>query len=179
MQTESLVDSAATAQAFTSAAEQADIFHYHGHVKFMVDDPLESAFKLHAGASITARDLFNLKMRAKLFTMIACESGKQNVLPGDEPLGLLPVLLLAGVNAVVGTLWNCWDTTGKEFTETFYQIIQREGLPGRRSDQEESASSTVNLALALREAVLKIRKRRPEPYFWALFVLHGNWELVT
>jgi hypothetical protein len=150
MKTDPLIGSAATAQAFKSAAERADIFHYHGHVKFEVDEPLESAFKLHGGQNVTARDL---------------------------PLGLVPVLLLAGANAVVGTLWNCWDTAGKEFTETLYQIICRERERSSGFDQEPS-SSAVNLALALREAVLNIRERRLEPYFWALFVLYGNWDLV-
>ncbi|GIC92361.1 CHAT domain-containing protein [Aspergillus udagawae] len=178
MKTEPLVGQAATAQAFKSAAEHVDIFHYHGHVKFEVEEPLESAFKLHGGENVTARDLFSIQMRTKLFTIIACESGKQNVLPGDEPLGLVPVLLLAGANAVVGTLWNCWDTAGKEFAETFYQIICHERERSSGSNQEPPSSSTINLAFALREAVLDIRKRRPEPYFWALFVLYGNWDLV-
>lgn len=178
MKTDPLIGQAATAQAFKSAAEHVGIFHYHGHVKFEVDEPLESAFKLHGGQDVTARDLFSIQMRTKLFTMIACDSGKQNILPGDEPLGLVPVLLLAGVNALVGTLWNCWDTAGKEFTETFYQIICHERERSSGSDQEMPSSSAINLALALREAVLNIRERRPEPYFWALFVLYGKWDLV-
>ncbi|KAJ9488828.1 hypothetical protein VN97_g4463 [Penicillium thymicola] len=117
-------------------------------------------------------------MRTKLFTMVACESGKQNILPGDEPLGLVPALLLAGANAVVGTLWNCWDTAGKEFTEILYEIICHERERSSGSDQEPPSWS-INLAFALREAVLNIRQRRPEPYFWALFVLYGKWDLVS
>jgi CHAT domain-containing protein len=173
METDPLIASAVTTQAFKSAAEGADIVHYHGHVAFNVNEPLESAFKLHEGKLLTARDVFNLHLRAKLFTMIACESGKQNILPGDEPTGLLPMILLAGANAAIGTLWNCWDTAGKEFTEAFYHIIRRE-MAGASSDQGESFV-TIDLALALREAVLKVRKQWPEPYFWALFILHGNW----
>ena len=173
MKTDPLIASAATTQAFKSAAENADIFHYHGHANFDANDPLESAFKLHDGQHLTARDLFNLRLRAKLFTMIACESGKQNITPGDEPTGLLPMLLLAGANAAIGTLWNCWDTVGKEFTEAFYRIVLRE-IERASSEQGESVI-TIDLALALREAVLEIRRQRPEPYFWALFILHGNW----
>jgi CHAT domain-containing protein len=173
MKTDPLIASAATAQAFKSAAEDADIFHYHGHATFDVNEPLESAFKLHKGQRLTAREIFNLRLRAKLFTMIACESGKQNISPGDEPTGLLPMLLLAGANAAIGTLWNCWDTVGKEFTEVLYHIIRRE-IESAGSDQGESILP-IDLALALREAVLKIREQRPEPYFWALFILHGNW----
>jgi len=94
-------------------------------------------------------------------------------LPGDKPTGLLPMILLAGANAAIGTLWNCWDTAGGEFTEAFYHIIRRE-IVGASSDQGESFL-TIDLALALREAVLKVREQWPEPYFWALFILHGNW----
>ncbi|RAK77207.1 CHAT domain-containing protein [Aspergillus fijiensis CBS 313.89] len=179
MNTDPLIGTAATAQAFKCAAERVDIFHYHGHVRFDVNEPLESAFKLAGEQEVTARDLFSIQMRPKLFTMIACESGRQRILPGDEPLGLMPVLLLAGANAVVGTMWNCWDTAGKEFTESFYHSIHLGWKSSSRSDQEPLPSSAIDLALALREAVLGIRKRRPEPYFWALFVLYGNWNLVS
>ena len=36
-------------------------------------------------------------------------------------------------------------------------------------------TSRYRLEFSLREAVLKVREQWPEPYFWALFILHGNW----
>ena len=95
------------------------------------------------------------------------------MLPGDEPTGLLPMILLAGANAAIGTLWDCWDTVGKESTEVFYHIIRRE-IASASSDQGESFL-TIDLALALREAVFKVREQWSEPYIWTLFFLHGNW----
>ncbi|KAF2455305.1 hypothetical protein BDY21DRAFT_350377 [Lineolata rhizophorae] len=82
------------------------------------------------------------------------------------------MIQLAGANAAIGTLWNLWDTAGSEFVETFYEILRDQAAA-----ESDSAHASVNVAEALRRAALDIRKRRPEPYFWALFVLYGNWTI--
>jgi CHAT domain-containing protein len=44
--------------------------------------------------------------------------------PGEEPSGVLPMLLLAGVNSTIGTLWKCSDSAGRMFTEVFYDVLK-------------------------------------------------------
>jgi CHAT domain-containing protein len=170
------VRSAATKSAFIAQAQDTTLFHYHGHAAFDAEDPLHSAFTLHQNESatssenqLTARELLALRLSVSLFVMIACESAQQEIKAGGEPTGLLPMLLLAGVNAAIGTLWKCSDVAGKEFTEVFYREVLS-GIERRSSD-----AILVDFAVALQKAALKLRERRPAPYFWAPFVLHGNW----
>ena len=177
---EPLTRDEATKSAFKDKSGKSSIFHYHGHAFFDSVDPLNSALKLHRRATegsekgdLTARELLTLSLKIALFVMIACESAQQEINAGEEPTGLLPMLLLAGVNSTIGTLWKCSDAAGRMFTEVFYDVLKAQIKEYPNKDDDVIV---VDIARALRQAVLEIRKKRPAPYFWALFVLHGNWK---
>jgi CHAT domain-containing protein len=177
---EPLIRESATKTVFKNRSDKSSIFHYHGHALFDSVDPLNSALKLHGAASegsengdLTARELLTLNLGIALFVMIACESARQEINPGEEPSGLLPMLLLAGVNSTIGTLWKCSDAVGRMFTEVFYHVLKTQVKENLSKNDDVIV---VDIARALRQAVLEIRKKRVAPYFWALFVLHGNWQ---
>jgi CHAT domain-containing protein len=173
--TTAFVHDSASASNFLEHAPNSRVIHYHGHASYNADDPLESYLKLSTG-NITSRDFFSLPLCADLVTLIACDSSNHSVGVGDEPSGLLPALLYAGANAVVGTLWPLWDKVGGEFVHMFYKCFADElSTVSAASESGEERKLVVNLAQALRKSVLQIRKERPAPYFWALFVLNGNW----
>ena len=158
--------------ATTSAFHQsrgADVLHYHGHAVYDKLDPLQSVLVL-SDNRVTAREIISAPLGFKLVTLIACDSATQKIQLGDEPSGLLPAFLVAGADAIVGTLWPLWDDVGGGFAEVFYETIA-----GKLARREQNSSLFIDLAQTYRESVLRIRKNRPEPYFWALFVLHGNW----
>ncbi|KAJ3474592.1 hypothetical protein NLG97_g9775 [Lecanicillium saksenae] len=116
-----------------------------------------------ASARLTARDMITkLKLSSAHVTLIACNSATQEFSAGDEPQGIIPVLLLCGATSVLGTLWPILSSDGREFSESFYASF---GRPG----------SIVNLARAVQQSVLSMKAKRPEPIHWAGFVLHGAW----
>jgi len=158
----------ATTRAFHES-RAADILHYHGHAVYDKFDPLQSALVL-SDNRVTAREIISTPLGLKLVTLIACDSATQKIHLGDEPSGLLPAFLVAGADAIVGTLWPLWDEVGGGFAEVFYEIIA-----GKLATREQASHLLIDLAQSYRESVLTIRKKRPAPYFWALFVLHGNW----
>jgi CHAT domain-containing protein len=169
----------ATKAAFQATAEDASAFHYHGHAMFSSTDPLLSALILNqgetntlGGGNLTAREIIGLRLSIALFVMIACESAQQEIKAGEEPTGLLAMLMLAGVNSVIGTMWKCSDAAGKAFAEEFYSGLLAEF---EANPDVKGMGSWFNIAKAMQQAVLAVRKRKPAPYFWALFVLHGNW----
>ncbi|KAK0659486.1 CHAT domain-containing protein [Cercophora samala] len=103
------------------------------------------------------------------FTIIACDSGTQDIAPGDEPLGIIPALLYAGATSVLGCQWPIDSRAGRAFSEAFYQEVA--------STQSRGA---INLASALRSTVMRMRKGElgaefKQAYYWAPFVLHGLW----
>ncbi|KAI1619205.1 CHAT domain-containing protein [Exophiala viscosa] len=103
---------------------------------------------------------------------IACDSSVQNFTSGNDPLGLVSALFCAGASSVVGTLWPVRSSSGRFFTEKFYSNLKAQGSDPAVS-RVHSPRQVLNLALAFREATLAIKKTKPEPCYWAAFVLHG------
>lgn len=148
----------ATAQALKAQAGEADVLHIACHAQFRGDNPRFSALHL-ADGTFTARDAARLPLRCGLLVLSACETGVSAVMPGDELIGLTHGFLCAGAPSVLASLWMVQDEAAAEFMECFYTALQRLGRP----------------AAALREAQLAALERRPHPYFWSAFALHGRW----
>jgi CHAT domain-containing protein len=103
--------------------------------------------------------------RFALVTFAACESGLGGGLDIDgremESLGAL--VQLQGAQAVIATLWKVKDSSTAELIENFYRA--------RHDDK-------LGKAAALRSAQLKYINSggiKSSPYYWAPFVLMGDW----
>lgn len=138
-------------------------------------DKIES--KSHT-AAITVKDLFSFNLHAPTVMLIACSSGKQEVKPGDEPLGFISAFLYAGATSVIGTLWPIRSVDGRNFTEAFYQLVLK-----TMKDEEKDGTSNklIDLALAVQHSILQILTdpEFEEPYHWAGFMLHGAWNVPS
>lgn len=147
-----------------NSSTESDLLHW--------DDAIEDSLLLSAtddlgpassSARLSARDMIaQLTLSSAHVTLIACNSASQQFSIGDEPQGMIPVLLLCGATSVLGTLWPILSSDGRAFSESFYKSF-------------EKAGSVVNLARAAQASVLAIKAERPEPIHWAGFVLHGAW----
>jgi len=95
-----------------------------------------------------------------LLVLSACETAA-----GDKQavLGLAGLAVRSGASSTVATLWAVRDESTADFTIRFY---------------EELAQPDTTKAAALRQAqVAMLQERRTRhPYFWAAFVLVGNWQ---
>ncbi len=152
---------------FDESIQASSLVHFHGHCTFDEAQVTNQCFVLGDGR-VAVADLFNLKLRAPHITLIACDSSSQSIAAGDEPLGMVTALLCAGASSVIGTLWTTSSSNGRRFSEHFYSALDESGPSG-----------VLDLAAALRKAVLTIRgnRRTRQPYHWASFVLHGSWFL--
>ncbi|KAK4172652.1 CHAT domain-containing protein [Triangularia setosa] len=109
------------------------------------------------------------------FTIIACDSGTQDIAPGDEPLGIIPALLYAGATSVLGCQWPIDSRAGRAFSEAFYEEVA-----SMQTGKTPEASRAVHLASGLRSTVMRMKKGElgaefKQAYYWAPFVLHGLW----
>ncbi|KAJ4148483.1 hypothetical protein LMH87_002949 [Akanthomyces muscarius] len=147
-----------------SSSHESDLLHWDD----AIDDSLLLSGSDELGpaspsAHLSARDMITqLKLSAPHVTLMACNSASQEFSAGDEPQGMIPVLLLCGATSVLGTLWPILSADGRAFSESFYTAFGETG-------------SVVNLARAVQQSVLSMRATRPEPVHWAGFVLHGAW----
>jgi CHAT domain-containing protein len=156
-QAELYIDSQATLATFHARASGADILHVACHGLFRAGSPMFSALKLSDGW-LLASDVMQHDLTGALVVLSACESGRSEVIGGDEILGLTRVFLSAGATTIVVSLWVVQDATTAELMSIWYEQLHELGEP----------------ATALRAAQLMLKERHPHPYYWAPFVLVGR-----
>jgi CHAT domain-containing protein/Flp pilus assembly protein TadD len=106
---------------------------------------------------LKAEEILDLKLKAQLVVLSACETGKGK-LSGDGVIGLSRSLISAGVPSVLVSLWQVPDEPTQYLMVEFYQSLQTQ--PDK--------------ALALRQAMLKTKAKFPNPGDWAAFTLIGE-----
>lgn len=141
------------------------IVHIATHGQF--SSQAEKTFILAWDREINVKDLDNLLRNREqevsrpieLLVFSACETAE-----GDNraALGLAGVALRAGARTTLATLWRVSDRSTAELMVRFYTELVNTGT---------------TKAEALRLAQLSLLQQKPykSPYFWAPFVLVGNW----
>lgn len=164
-----LLDEAATLAAFHQSAYDCRLLHLACHGLFRADNPLFSALKLSDGW-LTAADVTQMTLPNALVILSACESGRSEVIGGDEIVGLVRSFLGAGAAGLIVSLWLVEDEVTAELMATLYQVgnlHSSEQLPSsRRYDPKYAA--------ALHTAQLAVKERYSHPYYWAPFVYVGR-----
>jgi CHAT domain-containing protein/tetratricopeptide (TPR) repeat protein len=112
---------------------------------------------------LAATEVFNLKLRADLVVLSGCRTALGQDVRGEGLVGLTRGFMYAGAPRVVASLWKVDDAATAELMKRFY-----EGMFGPRK---------LLPAAALREAQQSLANtpRWNAPYYWAAFVLHGEW----
>jgi CHAT domain-containing protein/tetratricopeptide (TPR) repeat protein len=108
-------------------------------------------------------EIYNLQLNADLIVLSACETGLGKEIKGEGLIGLTRGFMYSGAPRVVASLWNVDDLATAELMKLFYQRMLKDSMPA---------------GAALRAAQLELsgQKRWASPYFWAGFVLHGEWK---
>lgn len=165
---EVLLNQAFTEESFQEAIDQFPfpIVHLATHGQF--SSTAEDTFILTWDDRISVDELSDLFRVAEvqrtnpveLLVLSACETAR-----GDNraALGLAGVAVRAGARSTLASLWAVSDEATAELMDRFY---------------EELSNRSVTKAEALRRAQLEILqspKYNSHPYYWAPFVLVGNW----
>lgn len=152
-----LLGEAATCASLEALAADCDLLHLACHGLFRADNPMYSSLKLQDGW-LTAEDIARLDLNGALVTLSACESGRAQVIGGDEVLGLSRAFLGAGAATLTVSLWLVQDDTTAALMTEWYRGLRRGLGP----------------AAALRAAQLGLMAHHPHPYYWAPFVVMGR-----
>jgi CHAT domain-containing protein len=107
-------------------------------------------------------EIYNLKLPADLIVLSACQTALGKEIKGEGLVGLTRGFMYAGAQRVVASLWQVDDLATAELMKSFYRGILKDGM---------------RPAQALRFAQLELLKQRrwSSPYFWAAFVIQGEW----
>jgi CHAT domain-containing protein len=140
-------------------ADPVQILHVAAHGEHRLDQPDLSYIQL-ADGQLWADDLFQSDLSYELVTLSACETGRANVVAGNELIGLGRGFLYAGAGALITSLWQIPDETTVQTVRLFYHLLHQ-------------GSSK---AAALRYAQQEMLDKAPQlhPAFWGAFQLIGD-----
>ncbi len=112
---------------------------------------------------LRAHEVYNLKLGADLVTLSGCQTALGKEVKGEGLLSLTRGFMYAGTPRVVASLWRVPDMATAALMKRFYRGLLVEKMTP---------------AAALRAAQIAVRNERrwAAPYYWAAFVLQGEWK---
>ena len=170
LSTQPLIGAQATKANVFKNIEQARFIHLatHGLIDYVTKAGLDStevpgALALAPTSTdeglLTAREILNLNLNAKLVVLSACDTGRGKI-TGDGVIGLSRAWISAGVPSTIVSLRQVPDDSTTVLMTSFYQNFTK----------------TANIARSLRQAMLTTMKTDREPVRWAAFMLIGEAE---
>lgn len=171
-------DTAMVARGFAASRETAmsqrvgeyKILHFATHGFLNSEHPELSGLVLtmvdHDGRRINGfmplHDIYNLNLSADLVVLSACDTALGKDIKGEGLVGITGGFMSAGSKSVVASLWKVDDRATAALMAEFYKAMLQDGMPP---------------VAALRLAKQSIREKKAwsAPYFWAGFVLQGDY----
>jgi CHAT domain-containing protein/tetratricopeptide (TPR) repeat protein len=161
---------ASKSAAMSGALGQHKIVHFATHGLINNEHPQLSGIVLslidQRGSAqsgfLRLRDIYKLHVDADLVVLSACRSGLGKQINGEGFVGLTRGFMCAGARSVIASLWKVDDEATAELMRHLYDAMLREHLPP---------------AAALQQAkqAMQIHPRWRYPYYWAGFVLQGDY----
>jgi CHAT domain-containing protein len=113
---------------------------------------------------LATNEVFNLKLGAPLVMLSACETGLgQTETRGEGVIGLTRAFIYAGAPTVGVSLWSVADSSTPQLMTDFYKNL----LAG------QGMSPTAAMRAAQQSMIAG--KKYSAPFYWAPFVLIGEW----
>jgi CHAT domain-containing protein len=167
---EALDFQASRATALGPEVASARVVHFASHALLDARHPELSGIVLSlvdehgrpTDGFLQTRDVYKLRLSADLVVLSACQTALGKEVRGEGLLGLSRGFMYAGAPRVIASLWQVPDRATSALMAQFYRGILVEGL--RPAD-----------ALRAAQAAIRKEKRWSSPYYWAAFILQGDW----
>lgn len=111
---------------------------------------------------LRAHDIYNLHLPVDLVVLSACQTALGRDVKGEGLISLTRGFMYAGASRVVVSLWNVSDKGTAEFMRRFYSNM----IVGKLKPAA---------ALRATQASMMDDRSWSSPYYWAGFVLQGEW----
>ncbi|MBD2678126.1 CHAT domain-containing protein [Nostoc paludosum FACHB-159] len=107
----------------------------------------------------------------ELLVLSACETAT-----GDERavLGLAGMAVRSGARSTLATLWPVGDASTAQFMGQFYEDLKKP--EAKQADALRKAQLSLLESLKLNPPFEELQNLPPHPYYWASYVLVGNWQ---
>ena len=183
----------ATKVSVKEQSPKYDLLLFSTHGEMIDSAPLRSNLRFTPSGGddgrLTVGEIFDMEIKANLVTLSACETalakGEAGGFPqGDDLVGLSRAFIHAGAPSVLASLWKVSDDSTVKLMKSFYQNMK--GMPkaeALRKAQRDLMNSSVRFTVVragggpiqssqkLSEEVMECS----HPFFWAPFILIGDW----
>jgi CHAT domain-containing protein len=163
------LDEAFTAQRLKAVSQrQFSVVHVASHFQFSPGTEVNSFLLLGDGSQLTLGDIRTQNYRfddVDLLTLSACDTGLGGGRDqrGREIEGFGVIAQQQGAKAVLATLWQVADSSTATLMGDMYLRRTQSGL------------SKIE-ALRQAQVALASQPRTAHPFYWAPFILMGNWK---
>jgi len=107
---------------------------------------------------LTLSETLGIHLKADMVVLSACVTGLGREVEGEGVVNFARAFQQAGAESVVVSLWEVASQPAVEYMKIYYSHLKA----GR------------NRAEALRLARNAIKAKYPDPFYWAVFILHGE-----
>ena len=171
-----------------------NIVHFASHGELNPESPLFSCIRLAKDTDEDGRlevhEIFNLDLNnTSLVTLSACETGLGKLTSGDELIGLTRGFIYAGTPSIVASLWKVNDQSTSELMNLFYKNLKTHSkVEALRMAQLEMINGELGRGIVRGIGGITTSEEdhdKPQstltvngshPYFWAPFILLGDWK---
>lgn len=148
-----------TVESVYISAPGGDVIHFATHSILDSESPMFSSLIMSDGPLEVFR-VFDMDLSAGLVTLSACSTGLGEITEGDELVGLSRAFIYAGTPTVCVSLWDVSDMSTAELMERFYYYLNK----GKTKSE------------SLRLAEIEMKEKYNHPFFWAPFIVIGDWK---
>jgi CHAT domain-containing protein len=155
---------------FSQPFREARVVHFGTHALMNGAHPELSGLVLslvdEAGRArdgfVRLHEVYDLELAADLVVLSACRTAAGREVRGEGVVSLTRGFMYAGVPRVLASLWDVRDEATAELMKRFYAGLVKQGL-------------RPSAALRAAQVSLSREARWSAPYYWAGFVLQGEW----
>jgi len=179
-----------TESTMKESAKRNSVTHIASHFKFAPGTDRDSFLLLGDGSTMSLERIRNgsFFQESELLTLSACETAMGTTGKGIEIEGFGAIAMNQGAKSVIATLWPVSDNSTAMLMKEFYRLKEEKKLP------KVEALRQAQLALLNGTIQAPPKESSPErgsdrkryspdttkpyshPYYWAPFILMGNWK---
>lgn len=160
----------ATENNFRNNVENFDILHLAMHA--FINDSLPALSSLaftqlpeketNLDGIFKTSDIYNLRLKAKLTVLSACNTGIGQLKKGEGIMSLARGFIYAGCPSTIVSLWEIDDQSGTQIMSSFYKNLKKGKSKGE------------SLRAAKLEYLNSSNSRNAHPHYWLSFVSIGD-----
>ncbi len=128
-------------------------------------------------------EILELKLNADAVVLSACKTALGKEIAGEGIVGLSRAFMLAGSKSVIVSLWSVESNSTAVLMKSFYSHLKsgrskEEALRLAKQElkNQSMASTDLSRGITIVGRDKKIQRDTSHPFFWAPFILIGEWE---